>query len=532
MSSWDAIVIGAGHNGLIASAYLANAGQKVLVLERRPVIGGCTVTEEIIPGYKFSRASYVNSLLRPQIIHDLRLKDHGFQLFPRRPASFTPLEDGRHLLLGSNSALNVQEISKFSRRDAEAFPRYESQLDRFARFIEPTLDTPPPDPASSSWTERIQSCASIGKMGMRALKLGTSLPSFFELLTAPARRVLERWFESEPLLGTLATDAVIGAMASPSSPGSGYVLFHHVMGESDGARGVWAYVRGGMGALADAIAAAAKARGVTIETERSVGRILVEGNTAVGVALEDGTEIRAPRVLSAVDPRLTFLSFLENGVLPDDFRRHIATWDFSSAVTKINVAVDRVPNFACLPGDGVSPHHHGTIHMNSSLADIESAYEDAVCGRCSRRPVIEMTIPSALDDSLAPDGHHVISLFVQYTPYTLREGSWEDPATGEAFADRVFDDIEKHAPGFKESVVGREVLSPLDLERIFGLTGGNIFHGAMSLDQLFWLRPAAGWARHRTPVRRLYLCGAGAHPGGGVLGAPGRNAALVALNDR
>jgi phytoene dehydrogenase-like protein len=533
---WDAIVIGGGHNGLIAAAYLARAGLDVIVLERRSMVGGCTVTEEIVPGYKFSRASYVNSLLRPDIIRDLRLKDHGFHLYPRTPSSFTPLLNGGHLTLGPDAESNTREIAKFSRHDAEAFPRYEAMLDRFARFLEPSLDAPPPDLASDSWLERWHSVLELGKIGIGALRLGTSLPSMVELLTAPARRILERWFESEPLRGTLATDAIIGAMASPSTPGSGYVLFHHVMGESDGARGVWAYVRGGMGALADAIASAARSHGVHIETDRSVAKILVEDGAAAGVALEDGTELRGRRVLSGVDPRWTFLSFLDQNDLPVDFRRHFETWDFSSAVTKINVAVDRIPVFSALTSDGLSAHrvgpqHHGTIHMNSTMHEIEDAYADAVNGRNSTRPIIEMTIPSALDDSLAPEGHHVISLFVQYTPYNLREGSWEDPATREVFADRVFDCIEEYAPGFKASVIGRDVLSPLDLERVFGITGGNIFHGSMSLDQLFWLRPVAGWARYRTPVKRLYLCGAGAHPGGGVLGAPGRNAARVALAD-
>ncbi len=337
------------------------------------------------------------------------------------------------------------------------------------------------------------------------------------------------WVKVLPTIAS--TVGNIGAMASPSTPGSGYVLFHHVMGETGGARGVWGYVRGGMGSLSEAIARAARSSGARLETGQAVERILLQGHEARGVALADGAEVRARAVLSSADPKVTFLKLLPEGSLPEDFRSRIEAMDFSSAVTKINVALDRLPSFTALPGDRPGPQHRGTIHLASSLAEIERAFQDALPGKCSARPVIEMTIPSALDDSLAPPGRHVASLFVQYTPYALKEGSWADPDVKEAFADRTFQVIEEYAPGFTNAVIGRDVLSPLDLERIFGLTGGNIFHGAMGLDQLFWLRPAAGWSGHRTPVPGLYLCGSGAHPGGGVLGAPGRNAAGVVIKD-
>jgi phytoene dehydrogenase-like protein len=527
----DAAIVGGGHNGLVAAAYLARAGLSVCVLERRELVGGASVTEEIVPGFKFSRAAYVNSLFRPQIIRDLDLRRHGFAMIPRNPSSFTPLADGRSLLLGPDAALNRREIAKFSPRDADALPRYEALLEKAAVFVEPLLDAPPPDVAAGGFSERIAVMRDLAKLGLRACRLWRDLPLVLEIMTAPARRIIERWFESEPLRGTLATDAIIGAMASPSTPGSGYVLFHHVMGETDGARGVWGYVRGGMGSLSNAIASAARQAGARIETGRAVASIRVSDGRATGVVLDDGTEIAARAVLSSADPHVTFLKLLPAGCLPEPFRERIEHLDFASAVTKINVALERLPSFRALPGHEPAPQHRGTVHIVTTLEEIESAYLDALAGKASARPIIEMTLPSALDPGLAPPGKHVLSLFIQYTPYRLAAGSWDDPGRKDELADRVFAIIEEYAPGFTNSVIARDVLSPLDLERIFGLTGGNIFHGAMGLDQLFWLRPAAGWSRYRTPVPGLYLCGSGAHPGGGVLGAPGRNAAQVAMRD-
>lgn len=529
--SFDAVIIGAGHNGLVAAAYLARAGLKVLVLERREVVGGAAVTEEILPGFKFSRAAYVLSLFRAEIIRELCLADHGFSVIPRNPSSFTPLLDGRFLLLGPDPGLNHREITKFSPRDAEAFPQYEATLDRITRFVEPVLDMAPPDLAATGWRERAETIGDLARLVWRAVKLGRDLLPLLEMCVAPASRILDRWFESEPLKSTLATDAIIGAMVSPSTPGSGYVLLHHVIGQTDGVRGVWGYVRGGMGSLAQAIAGAARAHGATILTGRPVAKILTEADGAKGVILEDGTTIRARVVLSSADPKVTFLNLLPAESLPGKFRDRISSMDFSSGVTKINVALDRLPSFRAYPGHAPGPQHYGTIHLVSAMEEIEGAYRDALAGRPSTRPVIEMTLPSSLDPTLAPPGKHVMSLFVQYTPYTLAQGTWDDPGITEAFADRVFRIIEEFAPGFTASVLARDILSPLDLERIFGLTGGNIFHGAMGFDQLFWLRPAPGWSRYRTPIANLYLCGAGAHPGGGIIGAAGRNAALAVLAD-
>jgi phytoene dehydrogenase-like protein len=529
--SFDAVIIGAGHNGLVAAAYLAKAGLTVLVLERREMVGGAAVTEVILPGFKFSRAAYVLSLFRPEIIRELRLADHGFGVIPRNPSSFTPLLDGRFLLLGPDPGLNHREIRKFSTRDAEAFPRYAATLGRITRLVEPVLDMVPPDLVAGGWRQRVEAIGDLARLGWRATKLGRDLSPLFEMFVAPASRILDRWFESEPLKSTLATDAIIGALASPSTPGSGYLLLHHGMGQTDGARGVWGYVRGGMGSLTQAIASAARACGATILTGRPVAKILTEGGRATGVVLEDGTTIRARAVLSNADPRVTFLRLLPAQSLSEKFRNHIRSMDFSSGVTKINVALDRLPSFTAQPGHMPGPQHYGTIHLVSTMEEIEVAYRDARAGRPSTRPVIEMTLPSALDATLAPPGKHVMSLFVQYTPYTLAQGTWDDPGIKEAFADRVFRVIEEFAPGVTASVLARDILSPLDLERIFGLTGGNIFHGAMAFDQLFWRRPAPGWSRYRTPIANLYLCGAGAHPGGGIIGAAGRNSARAAIAD-
>jgi phytoene dehydrogenase-like protein len=525
--SLDAIVIGAGHNGLVTAATLARKGLRVLVLERRHLVGGSCVTEELWPGFRASRAAYVVSLLRPAVIRELELKKHGLDLIPRNPSSFTPLPDRRYLMLGPVGEENRREVSKFSARDAEALPRYEAGLERLARLVESMLDCPPPDPLSF----RPRDWARLGSLFLRA-RAGHDLYRLLEILTAPARAILERWFESEPLRSTLATDSIIGAMVSPSTPGSGYVLLHHVMGETGGARGVWAYARGGMGALSEALASSARAAGARIETGAEVERIIVEGGRAKGVVLSGGVERRARLVASSADPHWTFIRLLAPGTLEEDFRSRVAAIDFTGGSAKINVALDRLPRFLARPEGEPGPQHRGTIHLCPDLEFIERAYLDALAGRPSERPVVECTIPSSLDDSLAPPGKQVMSMFVQYAPYRLSGGrSWDDRELRDSFTGRVFDLVEEYAPGFKSSIIGFDLLSPLDLERTFGLTGGNIFHGAMSLHQLFTSRPVAGWSRYRTPVEGLYLCGAGAHPGGGVMGAAGRNAALEILRD-
>ncbi|XP_040463224.1 pyridine nucleotide-disulfide oxidoreductase domain-containing protein 2 isoform X3 [Falco naumanni] len=495
---YDAVVIGAGHNGLVAAAYLQRAGVRTAVLEKRHVLGGAAVTEEIVPGFKFSRASYLLSLLRPQIYAELEL---------------------------------------------QAYPEYEAFMGGLVSALDPLLDAPPVDTAAlgqGSLFQRLRALRALQPLLRSGLALGRQLPRYYEVLTAPISKILDQWFESEPLKATLATDAVIGAMASPHTPGSGYVLLHHVMGELEGRRGAWGYVAGGMGALSQAIACAAAARGAHIFAEKSHPQmvchvVLGKDGQAQGVLLQDGTEVRSKVVLSNASPQITFLELVPQEQLPKDFVQRIRQTDTRSPVTKINVAVDRLPSFLAVPNarDGRPlPHHQCSIHLNCEGTHLlHQAFTEATHGRPSSRPMIELCIPSALDPGLAPRGCHVVSLFTQYTPSVLAGGRPWDERAKNAYADTVFDCIEAYAPGFKASVIGRDILTPPDLERIFGLPGGNIFHGGMSLDQLYFARPAPSYSGYRSPVPGLYLCGSGAHPGGGVMGAAGRNAAQVALED-
>ncbi|XP_051680014.2 pyridine nucleotide-disulfide oxidoreductase domain-containing protein 2 isoform X2 [Oryctolagus cuniculus] len=543
---YNAVVIGAGHNGLVAAAYLQRLGVNTVVFERRHVIGGAAVTEEIVPGFKFSRASYLLSLLRPQIYTDLELKKHGLRLHLRNPHSFTPmLEEGvgsrvpRSLLLGTDAVENQKQIARFSQKDAQAFPRYEEFLSRLILAIDPLLDAAPVDLAALQQGRLLQRLKSLSTL-MPLLKagriLGAQLPQYYQVLVAPISKVLDHWFESEPLKATLATDAVIGAMMSPHTPGSGYVLLHHVMGALEGRQGAWGYVQGGMGALSEAIASSATAHGASIFTEKTVVRVQVNSEGRVqGVVLQDGEEVRSKVVLSNASPQITFLKLTPQEWLPEAFVKRISQLDTQSPVTKINVAVDRLPSFLAAPNAPSGrplPHHQCSIHLNcEDIPVLHQAFEDAMAGLPSRRPMIELCIPSSLDPTLAPRGCHVISLFTQYTPYTLAAGKQWDELEKNAYADRVFDCIEAYAPGFKGSVLGRDILTPPDLERIFGLPGGNIFHGAMSLEQLYFARPVPLHSSYRSPLQGLYLCGSGAHPGGGVMGAAGRNAAHVVFED-
>ena len=527
--SYDAIVIGGGHNGLVAACYLARAKWKVLILERRYLVGGACVTEETtFPGYKVSTAAYVNSLFRPEIIRDLRLRDYGFELLERNPSSFSPFPDGRYLMLGADAAFNRREIAKFSAGDAERYPRYVEMLERVATVIEPTLVQTPPNPVHPG----IGDVISLGRLGLSIKGLDGSMGEAVEILTGAARPILDRWFESEELKATLATDAIIGAFAAPSMPGTAYVLFHHVMGETNGARGVWSYVKGGMGGLTQALAKAAADLGVEVRTEAEVSRIIVERGAAVGVVLTSGEELRARRVASNVDCRLTFQRFLDPGELPPEFLAEIERIDYSSASAKLNVALSALPNFTACPGSEPGPQHHGTIHLCPDQDYIERAYDQAKYGEPSAQPVVECTIPSSVDPTVAPPGQHLMSMFCQYAPYDLAGGRRWDDAERDTFADRCFDVVEQYAPGFKSSVLARQVLSPVDIESTFNLTGGNIFQGAMSLNKLFMFRPAPGYADYRTPIKHLFLCGSAAHPGGGVMGAPGWNAAREMLKSR
>jgi len=525
-SRYDAIVVGGGHNGLVTAAYLAGAGRRVLVLERREVVGGACVTEEIFPGFKVSTAAYVTSLFRPEIVRDLRLADHGYHVLPRDPSSFTPFPDGRSLTMGSDRALTLKEIAKFSTRDAERYPDYETMLERVADLIEPTLTIRAPDLVRPGLSD-LRTFFALGR-GFR--RLGGRAAEAVDILVGAARPILDRWFESEQLKATLATDAIIGAMASPSMPGTAYVLFHHVMGETNGQRGVWGYVRGGMGGLTQALAAAARVRGADIRCGEEVARILVRDGRVTGVALASGDEFQAPVVASNADARVTFTRLLDPRLLPGEFVEAVNRIGYESASLKINVALAELPDFRALPGREPGPQHRGTIHVCPDQDYIERAYDDAKYGRPSARPVLECTIPSVVDPSVAPPGRHLMSMFVQYAPYALRVGTWDEHR--DAFADRCFALLDEYAPNFSRSVLARQVLTPLDLERVFGLTGGNIFQGAMTPNQLFSFRPVPGWAQYRTPIRGLYLCGAAAHPGGGVMGAPGLNAAREILGRR
>jgi phytoene dehydrogenase-like protein len=524
----DVIVLGAGHNGLTTAAYLAKAGLKVLVLERRPLVGGACVTEELWPGCKVSTAAYVNSLLRPEVIRELELKRHGFAMLPRNPSSFTPFPDGRYLMMGPDPKLNHAEIGKFSAKDADNYPKYEAMLSRVGDFLEPLLNETPPNPMSN----RVGELWRLAKIGLRFRKLGKDAAEAIEVLTGAARPILDRWFESEQLKVTLATDAVIGAFASPSMPGTAYVLFHHVMGECDGVRGVWGYVRGGMGGISNALASAAQEHGAEIRTNAEVAKIIVKNGRAVGVVLKDGAELRAKIIASCVDSHVTFRKLMEERDLPADFLAAIDAIDYSAATCKINVLVNEPPNFAACPGTNNGqggPQHRGTMHICPDFDTLERAYDEAKYGKPSSTPILEVTMPTAVDTSLTPPGQHIISMFVQYAPYKLRDANWDDHR--DKFADRCFDVMEQYAPGFRKSVINRQVLTPVDLERVYGLTGGNIFQGSMSLSKLFFLRPAVGFADYRTPIRALYLCGSAAHPGGGVIGAAGRNAAREIKRD-
>ncbi|MGH7309588.1 MAG: phytoene desaturase family protein [Candidatus Rokuibacteriota bacterium] len=525
-SRYDAIIVGAGHNGLVTAGYLARAGLRVLVLERRHVVGGACVTEETFPGFKVSTAAYVNSLFRKEIVRDLRLADYGYQVLARNPSSFTPYPDGRSLMLGPDPALTHREIAKFSSRDAERYPQYEAMLERVAAVVEPTITMTPPDLLRPG----LDDLAKLFSLGRAFRRLGTGAGEAVEMLSGAARPILDRWFESDQLKSTLATDAVIGMMASPSMPGTAYVLFHHVMGETDGKRGVWGYVRGGMGALTQALAAAARQCGAEIRCEAEVASILVREGRVTGVALVGGDEPAAPIVASNADAHVTFTRLIDPKVLPPEFVEAVRRISYDSASLKINVALAELPSFRACPGTDPGPQHRGTIHICPDQDYIERGYDDAKYGQPSVRPILEITIPSVVDPTVAPPGQHLMSIFVQYAPYSLRGNDWD--TLREPFADRCFALLDEYAPNFTRSVLARQVLTPLDLERVFSLTGGNIFQGAMTLSQLFAFRPVMGFAGYRTPIGGLFLCGAAAHPGGGIIGAAGLNAAREILGRR
>lgn len=526
--TYDAIVVGAGHNGLVTAAYLAKAGLRVAIFERRHVEGGCAVTEEKWPGFKISTCAYVNSLFRPEIVAELELKKFGYEMLARSPSSFTPLPDARHLFLGPDQRMCREQIAKFSARDAETYPDYEAFLLEVAAILEPIMRMPPPDFSRLAWSD-LSNYLPFMLTKRRALK--KRWPDLVRLLAGSAADLLNAWFASDELKATLATDAIIGANASPSTPGTAYVLFHHVMGECDGARGVWGYMRGGMGGLTQSIAKACRSLGVKISTGAEVDKIRVQRGAAAGIILKSGQEYRARVVVSNADPNITFNRMIGRDELPAEFVNHVARINYDSASVKINLALSELPDFKACPGIAAGPQHRGTIHICPDMDYMERAFADSIAGLPSKAPILECTIPSVIDDTIAPPGRHIMNIFVQYGPYHLKTGTtWDEER--EAFGDRCLDVLTQYAPNLKNAVLHREVLTPLDLEREYSLTGGNIFHGRMTLDQMFSMRPVPGFASYRTPIRGIYICGSGAHPGGGVMGTPGLNAAHQILRDR
>lgn len=523
----DAIVIGAGHNGLVCATYLAKAGLKVTVLERRDVVGGAAVTEEFHPGFRNSVAAYTVSLLQPKVIKDLDLHGHGLRIVERKLGNFLPLPDGQSLRIGAG--ITQSEVARFSKRDAERLPEYEERLETIADVLRALAMEPPPNITDGGWWKAIPELIRAGKLGKRLHKLDASLrQELLDLFTISAAEYLDRWFESEPIKAVFGFDGIVGNYASPYTPGSAYVLLHHVFGEVNGVKGAWGHAIGGMGAITQAMATAAVAAGVEIRTGCGVREVIVENGRAVGVVTDRSDVLHARSVVANVNPKLLYERLLAPDVVPQATRERMANWKCASGTFRMNVALSRLPDFTALPGQG--DHLTAGIIMAPSLAYMDRAYSDALTYGWSREPIVEMLIPSTLDDSLAPEGQHVASLFCQQVaPVLPNNRDWDDHR--DEVADLMIATVDRFAPGFKESILGRQSLTPKDLERTFGLIGGDIFHGALSLNQLFSARPMLGQADYRGALPGLYLCGAGTHPGGGVTGAPGHNASRVIVAD-
>ena len=521
--SYDVIVIGGGHNGLVNAAYVARAGRKVLVLERRHVLGGAAVTEEIYPGFKYSVCSYVVSLLRPEIIRELDLPRHGLEILPL-DGTFTPMPNGDYLWRVNDHAKTRREIARHSRVDAEAYEEYGKAMVEMGRFVKPILTMTPPDPTSLN----LRGLKDLWFLGRRFRALSDDDQyNQIQLMTMSAVDFLDQWFETDVLKATMSASGIIGTFLGVRSPGTAYVLLHHYMGEIDGAFRSWGLSRGGTGAISNAIAAAAREAGVEIRTQAPVSHITVKDGEARSVVLENGDELQAKVISSSLDPRQTFARLVGEKHLPDDFVQEVRRYKFRGSSGKVNLSLDGLPDFACLPGPGV--HLRGAISVSPSVEYMERAYDDAKYGRFSRHPYIDIVIPSLTDPSVAPPGKHVMSCFVQYAPYHLKDGTWDEQR--EAFGNTVIGTLAQYAPNIREHILHCQVLTPLDLEREWGLSEGNIFQGELTLEQLFFLRPAPGWAQYRTPIRNLYMCGSATHPGGGIMGAPGRNAALRILKE-
>jgi phytoene dehydrogenase-like protein len=525
---YDAVIVGGGHNGLVCAAYLSRAGKRVVVLERRERVGGAAMSEEVFPGFRFSVYSYVVSLLRPEIIRDLDLPRHGLHILPLE-STLTPLHEGGkagdYLAQWNDHDQNRRELSRHSLRDAEAYDEFGLVLHQMARVIKPVLRMAPPDPASLHPRELFE----LLKIGKHFRSLTShQLNVLWKLLAMSSADYLEEWFETEALKATKSASGIIGTLLGPRSPGTAYVLLHHYMGELDGVFRAWGFAKGGNGSVSAAIAGAAQAFGAEIRTLSPVSSILIESGRAVGAVLENGEEVRGNLVVSSADPRRTFMSLVGEKHLPDEFVQSIRRFKFRGASAKVNLALGELPNFTCMPGAG--PHLRGAVSISPSVDYLERAYDDAKYGEISRRPYMDIVIPSMLDPAMAPPGKHVMSIFVQYAPYHLN-GGWTD-ARREALGDAVLDTLSEYAPNLKSAVLHRQVITPADIERVVGLAEGNIFQGELSLQQMFFLRPAPAWSRYRTPVPSLWQCGSGTHPGGGVMGASGRNAAFQILGRR
>jgi phytoene dehydrogenase-like protein len=525
----DVVIIGAGHNGLVCSAYLAMAGLDVIVLDQRPIAGGAAVTEEFSPGFFNSTAAYAVSLLNPKIIRDLDLAGHGLKLVERPLSNFLPLGDQGFLKVGGGQT--KREVAKFSSRDADRLNEYQTRLAAVADVLRASVLETPPNAVGGRPLAAIAEFLKAGRIAnrIRALRLDLQR-DLLDLFTASAGDFLDGWFESAPIKAAFGFDSVVGNYASPYSPGSAYVLLHHSFGEVSGRKGVWGHAIGGMGAITQAMAKAAAARGAEIRLSTRVRKVLVENGRARGVATDKGEFIRAHAVAAGINPKLLYLHLVDPCALPEDFRRRIANWRCGSGTFRMNVALSELPDFTVLPGREAAEHHASGIIIAPNLGYMEQAYFDARSFGWSRRPIVELVIPSTLDSALAPPGQHVASLFCQHVAPQLPGGlPWDDRR--ETVADLMIETVNEHAPNFKRSVLARQIFSPLDLEKTFGLIGGDIFHGRLELGQIFSARPMLGHADYRCPVAGLYLCGSGGHPGGGVTGAPGHNAAREILRD-
>ncbi|MFL6605216.1 MAG: phytoene desaturase family protein [Steroidobacteraceae bacterium] len=523
----DALIIGGGHNGLVCAAYLAAGGLKVTVLERRGVVGGAAVTEEFHPGFRNSVAAYTVSLLNPKVIRDLELPKHGLRVVERLVSNFLPTEDGRYIKTGAGHT--HAEVAKFSKKDAARLDAYGERLDLIADLLRDLVLETPPNVVQGDWRSTLQELLRATRLGGRLRKLDMTMRrELLTLFATSAGDYLNGWFESDPIKAVYGFDGIVGNYASPYTPGSAYVLLHHVFGEVNGKKGAWGHAMGGMGAITQAMARSAAARGVDIKLGSPVREVIVEGGRALGAITESGETFRAAAVISNLNPRLLYLNLIDHAALPTEFRERMSNFRCGSGTFRMNVALSELPNFTCLPGKG--DHHTAGIILAPTLRYMEQAYFDARTFGWSKKPIVEVLIPSTVDDSLAPPGQHVASLFCQHVAPQLPNGeSWD--LHRQTVADLMIATVNEYAPNFKASVLGRQIMSPLDLERTFGLIGGDIMHGAMQLDQMFSARPMLGYGNYRGPLAGLYMCGAGTHPGGGVTGAPGHNAAREILAD-